>query len=400
MDSGFEWNALLEFAKSQSHACILLSNGFEDKYGKYEIAAGFGAKTITNSLEELTWDHSMFGFLSYDLKNHFENLKSENNSWIEVPEVMFFEPELHCYKARSGEVFTNFVLPELPHDYFDNLRKPKSPEWIFSDRQDYLNSISDIRNDIENGTYYELNFCTEWKAGNASEFDPYMAFYYLNTLAPAPFSAFIKWDDNYLLCSSPERFLLANNDQIISQPIKGTRRRQSNPHMDAEAKTELMTSEKDRAENVMITDLVRNDISHFCIPGTVEVEELCGVHSFSHVHQMISTITGKMRPETSVQDIISSMFPMGSMTGAPKVKVMEYIEKYEDFKRGLYSGSVGYLEDGRMDLNVVIRSLQFNNRNKRIAYHTGGAITYDSIGELEFQECLDKASGMMAIFES
>jgi para-aminobenzoate synthetase component 1 len=161
-----------------------------------------------------------------------------------------------------------------------------------------------------------------------------------------------------------------------------------------------MTSEKDRAENVMITDLVRNDISHFCIPGTVEVEELCGVHSFSHVHQMISTVVGEMHAKTTIPQIISGTFPMGSMTGAPKVKVMEYIEKYENFKRGLYSGSVGYIENARMDLNVVIRSLQFNNQNKRIAYHTGGAITYDSIGELEFQECLDKASGMMAIFES
>jgi para-aminobenzoate synthetase component 1 len=200
-----------------------------------------------------------------------------------------------------------------------------------------------------------------------------------------------------LLSSSPERFLNGAGDLVVSQPIKGTRKRLAGAHEDAQVRTELMTSEKDRAENIMITDLVRNDLSIFCKPGTVEVEELCGIYSFSHVHQMISTVTGEMRQGLDVRDAIRATFPMGSMTGAPKIKVMEVTDLLEGFRRGLYSGSVGYTFNGDFDFNVVIRALQLDTEKSRIAYHVGGAITYDSHPESEYDECLAKAQSMLAV---
>jgi para-aminobenzoate synthetase component 1 len=228
--------------------------------------------------------------------------------------------------------------------------------------------------------------------------NPYQVYDKLKYKSPVPFGAFFKWDKKYLLCASPERFMTKIGDKVYSQPIKGTTPRSANKADDELQKQHLLNSEKERAENLMIVDLVRNDLSRTAQTGTVMVDELFGIYSFKQVHQMISTVSANPKKEVSVVEIIKSAFPMGSMTGAPKIMAMQLIEQYEQTKRGLYSGAVGYFApNGNFDFNVVIRSLQFNSKNNYLSFEVGSAITYDSQGEEEYEECLLKASAMVNV---
>jgi para-aminobenzoate synthetase component 1 len=217
-------------------------------------------------------------------------------------------------------------------------------------------------------------------------------------VSPVPFGAFFKWGDKYLICASPERFLCGMNGKIYSQPIKGTTPRKANVADDELQKLHLLNSEKEKAENLMIVDLVRNDLARTALTGTVKVEELFGIYSFKQVHQMISTVSSNPKKDVPITEVIKCAFPMGSMTGAPKIMAMELIEQYEETCRGLYSGSVGYFApDGTFDLNVVIRSIQYNATNQYLNFEVGGAITFDSVPEEEYNECLLKAKAMMQV---
>jgi para-aminobenzoate synthetase component 1 len=239
-----------------------------------------------------------------------------------------------------------------------------------------------------------MNFCQEFYAEDA-ELDPYSYYIHLNKLSPAPFSVFYRTDGNYLISSSPERYLRKTGNRIISQPIKGTAPRHPDPAKDKASKQKLESDPKERAENVMIVDLVRNDLSRTAAKGSVKVEELCGIYSFSQVHQMISTVTSTLDSRFDFVDLLSTTFPMGSMTGAPKIRAMELIEDYEETKRGLYSGAVGYITpDGDFDFNVVIRSVLYNSKTKYLSFITGGAITSGSTAEREYNECLLKAKAI------
>ena len=242
-----------------------------------------------------------------------------------------------------------------------------------------------------------MNFCQEFYAENCGIL-PSEVFLRLNELSLAPYACFYKWNERYLLCASPERFMKKIGKTIISQPIKGTIKRGKTHKEDQKLKEQLLNSEKDRAENVMIVDSVRNDFARSCKAGTVKVEELFGIYSFQQVHQMISTIKGTLKPDCHFIDAIKNTFPMGSMTGAPKVITMETIEQYEHTKRGLYSGAVGYITpDGDFDFNVVIRSILYNNLTNYLSFQVGGAIVYDSDPESEYEECLLKAKAMRAV---
>jgi len=197
------------------------------------------------------------------------------------------------------------------------------------------------------------------------------------------------------MCCSPERFIHKQNHEIISQPIKGTSKRGADPTQDELLKVALKNNQKEQAENVMIVDLVRNDLGKVAIPGTVNVDELCGIYTLKTVHQMISTISATLKENLLFSEIIKASFPMGSMTGAPKIRAMEIIEELEFFSRGLYSGSVGYISpDGNFDFNVVIRSILYNSTTKALLYPAGGAITANSDIAKEFEECLLKAKTM------
>ena len=267
-------------------------------------------------------------------------------------------------------------------------------------RDNYIDIIENLRQHILRGDCYEINFCQEFFA-ELVDIDPLYIYNRLTELSPNPFSVFYKLNTRYCLCASPERYLNKEGNKIISQPIKGTSKRNlENLAEDEEAKNDLIESEKEKSENVMVVDLVRNDLSRICKPGSVKVDELFAVYSFPQVHQMISTVSGQIEEGKDWIDCIEATFPMGSMTGAPKKKVMELIEQYEQTKRGLFSGAIGYVKpDGNFDFNVVIRSILYNAANKYLSFQAGGGITYNSNPALEYGESLLKAKAMMKVLE-
>ena len=388
------WETLLQRARNHSHAALLLSNGYADSQGRFDLLYGEGLKTAINDMDSLQQCEGLaFGHIGYHLKNktyrHLHPAESANAMW---PEFFFFEPLNYALHFRDGRQETNMGTL-LQGDFPQNDFRAEITQWQQSESSDsYLQKVREIQECIRNGVFYEMNFCQSYEA--ECELDPYRLFWELNRMAPSPFAAFYKLNDRYLIGSSPERFLQKQGQRLFSQPIKGTAKRSGGA--DAVEIQALKTSEKDRAENIMIVDLVRNDLSRVCEVGTVVVNELCGIYSYPNVHQMISSVSGELRPDTQFSDITEALFPMGSMTGAPKIEVMKHIDRLENFERGLYSGSVGYWYKGDFDLNVVIRSLEYTSGYLR--YAVGGAITIDSDPQEELEECLTKASSIRRLF--
>jgi para-aminobenzoate synthetase component I len=400
---------LLEFAKKFSNFCFLDNHDYEfDK--SYDCIAACGniqsiisdEKNGLESLDKFLKQNNdwIFGHVSYDLKNQIENLSSNNKDGIGFPDFYFFVPQVvfilskETVKIGAGE---NIDTAEIFEQIISMIPNKKMfvqavLESRFS-KQEYLQTIEYLQQHILRGDCYEICFCQEYFAENV-QIDPVNVFKTLCQISPNPFAAFYKLDEKYLLCASPERYLKKTGDVIISQPIKGTSKRTDE---NAESEIEkLHTDEKERAENVMIVDLVRNDLSKICDEGSVLVKEFQKIYSFPQVHQMISTISGKLREGISFGEILSATFPMGSMTGAPKKRVMELIEKYEKTKRGLFSGTVGYISPaGDFDFNVVIRSILYNEKNGYISIQAGSAITWKSIAEKEYEECKVKMEAMV-----
>lgn len=352
----------------------------------------------------------LFGYLGYDLKNETEQLSSNNNDYLSFPKLLFFSPKVvvksntenisviydtDCTSKEEAEKIYNLCLSP-PH----LKKKNSSPQIKVQEKinkPEYIQSVNNLKQHIRKGDIYEVNFCQEFFAKNVT-INPAKTFEKLNTISQAPFSAYCKFDNNYVLCASPERFLQKRGSRLISQPIKGTVKRSENKDEDEELKDNLQNNDKERSENVMIVDLVRNDFSRIAKPKSVKVDELFGIYSFKQLHQMISTVSCEINKGISFTDIIKSCFPMGSMTGAPKVSAMKLIEQYETTKRGLYSGAIGYISpEGDFDFNVVIRSILYNEDNKYLSFMVGSAITDKAIAEEEYEECLLKAK---ALFEA
>ncbi len=399
--------------------CLMDSNqGVQDEYKEQEvlIAAGYEDQlfyTVHNAFENLKSFYEnnkdwLFGFLTYDLKNEVEKLSSKNPDYLGFPEMHFFQPTV-VIEIKSELVLIH-SSEKLPQDIFQTIcdfkiKKSESATSI-SDLQNrmskstYIDTVGQIKNHILEGDVYEMNFCQEFFIENAV-LDPFHVFNKLNEISRAPFSCFYKLKNRFLICASPERYMKKSENTLISQPIKGTIKRGADLAEDELFKKQLYNSEKDRAENVMIVDLVRNDFARVCEAGSVKVKELFGIYPFEQVFQMISTVEGKLKKEVHLIDAIKNTFPMGSMTGAPKVMAMQLIEKYEQSKRGLYSGAVGYITpDGDFDFNVVIRSMLYNQANQYLSFQVGGAIVYDSVPELEYEECLLKAKGILEVLQS
>jgi para-aminobenzoate synthetase component 1 len=261
-------------------------------------------------------------------------------------------------------------------------------------RDEYLEKAENFLKHIRRGDIYEANYCMEFFSENA-EISPVHTFLRLISISPMPAAAFYRSDKRFLLCSSPERYLQKTGSQIISQPIKGTVRKGKSRQEDAALKSRLLNSEKERGENVMITDLVRNDLSRTAQRGSVGVKELFGLKSYRTIHQLVTTIAAELDPRLNWTEAIRHSFPMGSMTGAPKIRAMEIIHEQESVARGLYSGSVGYITpEADFDLNVVIRSLQYNQQTRYLSCMTGSALTAACHPEEEYDECLLKAETM------
>ncbi len=348
----------------------------------------------------------LFGYLAYDLKNDVEHLQSQNFDGLGFPELYFFQPKkIFLLKDTTLEIqYLNMCDDEIDSDFEDILNQEKSESQESKvtiqqriSKENYLKKVNKMLTHIHRGDIYEANFCMEFYAEEAV-IAPYEVYKKLNEISDAPFSVYFKKNQHYLLSASPERYLKKENEKVISQPIKGTAKRNSNSELDEQNKVALQNNAKERSENIMIVDLVRNDLSQTATKSSVEVEELCNVYSFKQVHQMISTITSNVPHTTSPIEILRTTFPMGSMTGAPKISAMKIIEELEETKRGLYSGAVGYFTpSGNFDFNVVIRSILYNSENQYLSFSVGSAITSEAIPENEYEECLLKAKAMFEV---
>lgn len=406
---------MLNWAQQFSIFLFLDSNNYQDKYSRYECLLGIGAyeHVAFTSLDAVQMWHDthkdwLFGHIAYDYKNELENrLSSAHKERIGFEPLCFFQPEIVCTVNAEKTKLTIESLGITPLEVYKSFlfampeMQGELPELKFTQRiskEQYLHTIDALRRHIGDGDCYEINFCNEGFVNGANA-EPLQIFQALNKISPAPFAAFYRNDESYMMCASPERYLRKEGSVVMSQPIKGTAKRGADTEQDEAMKQLLHNSIKDRAENVMIVDLVRNDLSRSCETGSVQVDELFGIYTFPQVHQMISTVSAALRTGMPFTDAIRYSFPMGSMTGAPKIKVMQLIEQYEQSRRELFSGTVGYITPGAdFDFNVIIRSLFYNADTKYLAYQTGGAITYDSTPEQEWEEMRLKAWALERIF--
>lgn len=383
--------------------------------GQYKLLLGFGGNRIIepnqHALEVLYQNvaHSgkwAFGCLSYDLKNEIENLTSDRDKAFQWPLLSFFVPEvvltvnwqneLQVYGADLQTTYQTIRSYQIPEE-------TETPPHLNEFRQDltpglHHQRVTEIKEQILNGNVYELNLCSRFLYNQAQVKDPYLLFRNLSKLSPSPFSAYFKSGHKHVLCASPERYVQKSENVLISQPIKGTRPRSNDPVTDAQLKQSLKTNLKDRAENVMIVDLVRNDLAKISLPGTVKVNELFGIYSYSHVHQMVTTVTGHMEHKYNWKDALFHTFPMGSMTGTPKIAAMKWIEEFELSAREWYAGALGYIDpNGNFDFNVLIRSIFYDSHLQRLAYYAGGAITIDSDEHAEYMEMMTKVKAIQSL---
>lgn len=410
---------LLIWSQQFREIIFMDSNNYPDQHSSFDCVLAIDAFTSIktdyhNSFEDLKqYQQStkdwLFGYLSYDLKNDIEDLHSNNFDGLDFPDLFFFQPK-KIFVLRGNEVEIQYLMvcgDEVETDFeeisvqtTDIKLTPAAVEIKQRiSKEEYLTKVSKMLTHIHQGDLYEANFCMEFYAEN-SVLNPLNKFLKLNDISQAPFAVFFKNNHQFLLSASPERYLKKSGELLVSQPIKGTAKRCSNPIEDEESRKALALDPKERSENIMITDLVRNDLSHTAQKGSVQVTELCGIYSFMQVHQMISTVTSKLDRQYSAVEAIKRSYPMGSMTGAPKISAMKIIEDLEETKRGLYSGAVGYFTpDGDFDFNVIIRSILYNQEKRYISFSVGSAITSLSIAENEYQECLLKAKAMREVLQ-
>ena len=415
---------LLRWAQQYETAVWLDSNNHNQSYTSFHSILAVDEFTsiqtdVVNAFEKLkeyqsiTQDY-LFGYLSYDVKNATENLTSTNSDGLGFAELFFFQPQKILFVKNNSiefqylsmvddEIDTDFesiCTQEIKQKNTASTRLENGGNIVIKPRiqkQDYLFKVGEILEHIHKGDIYEANFCQEFYAEN-TRINPLDIYEDLNTISEAPFATFLKIDSQYLLCASPERYLKKEGAKIISQPIKGTAKRLVDIQEDQKNATDLSKDIKERSENIMIVDLVRNDLSKSAKKGSVKVEELCKVSSFKQVHQMISTVVSELKNEVHLIDVIKDTFPMGSMTGAPKISAMKIIETLEETKRGLYSGTVGYFTPmGDFDFNVVIRSILYDSEKKYLSFSVGSAITAKSTPEKEYEECLLKAKAMQFV---
>ena len=419
---------LLSWATRFGSFCFLDSHDYRMPGGIWDCAVGAGAAQECSpastsparpggggalaGLEQFHRDMGdwIFGHLGFDLKAETEGVRSNLPDYTEIPTLYFFRP-LVVVLLRGGEAqigaidrppeaVMGEILAERPEadPYAEAAATPTSAKPLKSriTRDEYLATVERLKGHIRRGDCYEINFCQEFFVENAG-LDPRAAYRALSRFSPNPGAAFYSFGDHYLLCASPERYLQCRDGYLLSQPVKGTARRDlADEARDGQAREALRAHPKERSEHVMIVDLVRNDLSKVC--RDVHVEEREGIYAFPQVFQMISSVRGTLEPPNNWMDSIRATFPMGSMTGAPKKRVLELIDRYEKTRRGLYSGSVGYVDpSGNFDFNVVIRSILYNARTQYLSFSAGSAITAGSDPEKEYEECLLKAAALQGV---
>ncbi|MBC3786867.1 anthranilate synthase component I family protein [Spirosoma utsteinense] len=420
----FRWQTLAWATTRQAHddgfVLFLTNNGIDYPSDPFPNRLFVGAKRVI-SLSEPDAFQSLYkahlenpsylaGYFGYDLKNQLENLTSRHPNRLGFPDACFVEPEWvidfdgHEIIVRGeGDVdalmeevkaFCAFPLPQR-----QTAGKGKLPIQCRVTPAEYMDNVRTIQQHILAGDVYELNYCIEFLV-EAADLDPLETYRALNDRSPMPFSSFMKVNNRYVVGASPERFLRKQGQQILSQPIKGTIRRGHTPIEDEQLRLQLLHSEKERAENLMIVDLVRNDLARSAETGSVQVNELFGIYGFEHVFQMISTVSATLRNEISWAEGLRNAFPMGSMTGAPKIRAMELIDQLEVSRRGIYSGALGFITPkGDFDFSVVIRSLLYDAPGRYASFSVGSAITYEADPAQEWEECLLKARAIREVLE-
>ena len=413
---------LLHWANQHREVVFLDSNRYQQQYSSYDVVLAVEAFTSIktdseNAFQDLYQYQSqtkdwLFGYLSYDLKNDTEALQSHNFDGLDFPDLFFFQPKkLFLVKDNQVEIqYLRMCDDEIDSD-FNEITISQSEELTtynlehFSiqqriSKENYLSKVAKMLEHIHRGDIYEANFCMEFFANDA-KIEPLAIYQKLNEISEPPFAVYFRNNTQHLLSASPERYLRKEGTKVISQPIKGTAKRSVDTNEDEQSKLDLVHNEKERSENIMIVDLVRNDLSQTATKGSVQVEELCQPYTFKQVHQMISTVISEVELTTSPIEILRTTFPMGSMTGAPKISAMQIIEELEETKRGLYSGAVGYFTPTNdFDFNVVIRSILYNATNNYLSFSVGSAITSLSDPAMEYEECLLKAKAMFEVLQS
>jgi para-aminobenzoate synthetase component 1 len=404
---------------SQFSSCSFLDNNeYKSQWQQQECLLAAGAKyaldlnpgNALDQLQQFIDKHSgewIFGHLCYDLKNEIEGIAAIHEGTGAFKRLHFFVPETVIQLSASTIYILSGIEPAVIWEDICKIQTPGSgqnkiaePKPVISKDQ-YISTLKKLKEHIHHGDCYEINFCQEFLSENALV-DPLQLYRQLNNVSPNPFCCYYKVDHAHLICASPERYLMKKNNKLFSQPIKGTAARNLNDDVDdRDRKAHLQADPKERSENVMIVDLVRNDLSKICKEGSVKVEELFGVYSYPNVHQLISTVSGEIKAGLHFSDIIRATFPMGSMTGAPKKRVMELIDQYESGSRGIFSGAVGYISpSGNFDFNVVIRSLIYNSENQTLSYWVGGGITWYSQPGQEYEECMLKAAAIKKVLHN
>ena len=412
---------LLTWSQYSNSVIWLDSSDCKHKYSSFDAILAVDANTsLTTSFHsafeklnnfKLRVSDWIFGYLNYDLKNDLEDLKSDNIDNLEFPDLFFFQPKKIFFLKDNNltisylKEFSNLIDEDLikiqTKTDFNSKTSPTNRLKIHKrvSKERYIKQVGKLKNHINRGDIYEANYCQEFFSHG--EIDPLHTFNKLHDLSLPPFSVFMKNNFYFLLSASPERYLKKEGDLLVSQPIKGTAKRSSDKIEDSMLKINLLADPKERSENVMIVDLVRNDLSRIAKKGSVNVEELHGIYSFKQVHHLISTVKANIRKGISSVDAIRASFPMGSMTGAPKISAMKIIDDVEDSKRGLYSGAVGYFTpNDDFDFNVIIRSILYNSNISYVSFSVGSAITSKSIAINEYNECLVKANAMHKVLEN
>ncbi len=360
--------------------------------------------------EDLPFNGGAIGYFSYDLARCLEKLPEIAKDEENIPEMVVgiynwavivdhHKQQTHLVGHGLTEdiwetVIDQFsLLPvEKAQEPFVVLASPQSN----MDHDYYAKAFQKIRHYLTEGDCYQVNLAQRFSS--PCQGDPWQAYSYLRTINAAPFSSYLNFPDVQVLSSSPERFLSVNDGEVETKPIKGTRPRKQSQQLDVLQIGALIESRKDRAENVMIVDLLRNDISKCCKPGSVKVPRLFDIESYATVHHLVSTVKGELKEDSDALDLLRSCFPGGSITGAPKIRAMEIIEELEPNRRGVYCGSVGYIGfNGNMDTNIAIRTLVHSNGTIRC--WAGGGIVNDSNLEEEYQESFDKAAALLKVLE-
>ena len=415
------WRALAWATAQQAHeggfVLFLNNNGIAYPNDPFPNRLFVGAKRVISfsgqdAFQALHDAHQqkqsyLVGYFGYDLKNQLEDLSSRNPNRLGFPDVYFVEPEWVIDFVQDeviirGEGDVPSLMDSISN--YPHRIAGLPPEGVTIQCRvspdEYAANVRRIQQHILAGDVYELNYCIEFFAEHPN-LDPFSMYQALNERSPMPFSSFLKAGDRYVLGASPERFLRKQGRKLLSQPIKGTIRRGQTPDEDVQLRAQLLNSEKERAENLMIVDLVRNDLARSAETGSVCVDELFGIYGFAQVYQMISTVSATLRDGLSWADALRNAFPMGSMTGAPKIRAMQLIDELEVSRRGVYSGAIGYVTpDGDFDFNVVIRSLLYDAQSQYASFSVGSAITYDADPAQEWDECLLKARAIREVLES